>query len=476
MPNNEWNHQYNSGGNGNYSMHHPQQYCPPGTRDPYNDQLCTHHSETIGSGGPAVSQDTVLHEELETFVHSKRVERAVHVKGFGAFGYFVPYQSMTPYTRLCFLQNPNVSTAVAVRFSLAVSTRGTPDSSRNVRGFATKFYAAEGNFDLLCNHIPVFLVRDAVRFPESIKAFLPSPVNNLIDPQRFWDFVSRAPEATNFVTWLYSDWGTRKSLIHMSASSVNTYVWVNAKGQRTYVKYHWLPLAGEEMITAEESARLAGENPDIAGQELYDTIQKGLPVEYELHVQMMNPSDAECLPYDPLDDTKVWSQTDFPLVPVGRMTLNQNPDNYETQVENIAFAPGNLLDGVEFSNDKMLQGRTTVYWDAQRYRLGPHFRDIPVNREQHFTPDQLVTSGLGTKESGELQRSDIDRQDDFAQAGERYHCLSQTGKEHLVENIAADLAGIEPDVRHTVLCYFQQASEEFACAIIEKIKEFHQKS
>lgn len=446
------------------------------TNDPYNDQRLTAHSQTVGRDGPNVSEDMILHEELETFVHSKQLERTVHVKGFGAFGYFTPYQSMAPYTKLCFLQNPKVTTRVAVRFSLAVSTKGTADSSRNVRGFATKFYAEEGNFDLLCNHIPVFSVRDAMRFPESIKAFLPSPVNNLVDAHRFWDFVARAPESMSFVTWLYSDWGTRKSLIHMSASSVNTYVWKNASNQHFYIKYHWLPMAGEEMITKEESVKLAGENPDCAGQELYDTIDKGIPVEYELCVQIMDPCDAGSLPYDPLDCTKVWDQQQFPLYAVGKMTLDQNPCDYETQVEDLAFAPGNMLEGAEFSNDKMLQGRTTVYWDAQRYRLGPKFRDIPVNRDENFTPDQLITSGKCTHEEGDLQRSEIERTDNFTQAGQLYQAYSAEQKDHLVDNLAADLSAAEPEVLQTVLCYLEQADEEYAARVKERIGYYRKKS
>ena len=183
---------------------------------------------------------------------------------------------------------------------------------------------------------------------KSIQAFLPSPVNNLMDPERFWSFIARAPEATHFVVRLYADTGTLKSFRHMPGHSVNTYVWRNGQGVRTYVKYHWIPYAGEQYIDSREAARWNGENPDIAGQDLYDSIEKGKPVEYGLYVQLMNPKDESILPYDPLDDTKVWDERQYPLIPVGRMTLNRNPDNYMEQVEKVAFSPSNLLEGVEF--------------------------------------------------------------------------------------------------------------------------------
>lgn len=418
------------------------------------------HSQTIGERGPVLEQDNILHETLETFVHSKIIERPVHVKGFGAFGYFETVHSMTDYTMLSFLQTPGQQVPVAVRFSLAVSNKGTPDTSRNVRGFSTKFYTEQGVFDLLCNHIPVFLVRDAVRFPESIKAFLPSPKNNLIDPERFWSFVARAPEATHFLVWLYSDVGTVKSLRHIKGHGVSTYVWKNARGTRFYVKYHWMPLAGEQYIDRQEAARLAGENPDIAGQDLYDTIAAGKTVEYGLYVQLMNPDDAAHLPFDPLDDTKVWDQQQYPLRPVGRLVLNRNTDNYMGQVEKIAFSPSNLLEGAELSDDKMLQGRANIYWDSQRRRLGPSFRSIPINHQENWSPASLVTSGNGRYVEGKLERADISKPDNFSQAGEFYRAISPAQQEHLVDNLAADLKGISHETQRIVLSYLYEASPE----------------
>lgn len=442
----------------------------PAAKVPREDASNAMHSQTVGERGPVTVQDGILHETLETFAHAKSVERAVHVKGFGASGFFQPYACMREYTQLCFLQDPSKKTPVASRFSLAVSTKGTPDTSRNVRGFSTKFYTEQGVFDLLCNHIPVFLVRDAIRFPAAIKSLLPSPQNNLPDSNRFWEFFACTPEATHFVTWLYSDLGTVKSLRHIRAYGVNTYVWKNANNVRRYVKYHWLPLAGEQCINRLEAARLAGENPDIAGRDLFDTIAAGTPVEFELNVQLMDEDVADSLSFDPLDDTKIWDEKAYPLIPVGRLTLDRNPDNYNEQVEKLAFSPANLLDGAELSDDKMLQGRSFVYWDAQRYRLGPEFRSIPVNKQADWMPDQEVTSGNGRFVEGKLMRSSLLKEDYFTQAGEHYRSLSQEQQDHLARNIASELVLAALNVQKTVLDYFCEADETLADSIQKNMK------
>ena len=427
------------------------------------------HSQTVGERGPVLEQDSILHETLETFIHTKILERPVHVKGFGAFGYFETAYSMAKHTKLSFLQSLGQQVPVTVRFSLAVSNKGTPDTSRNVRGFSTKFYTEEGIFDMVCNHIPVFLVRDAMRFPEAIQALLPSPVNNLLDPERFWSFIARAPEATHFVVRLYSDAGTVKSFRHMPGHSVNTYVWRNAQGVRSYVKYHWIPEAGVQYIDSQEATRWNGKNPDIAGKDLYDALAKGEPVVYGLYVQLMNPEDEATLSYDPLDDTKVWDERQYPLIPVGRLILNRNPDNYMEQVEKVAFSPSNLLDGVELSDDKMLQGRANIYWDSQRRRLGPDFRKIPINHQQDWSPASLVTSGNGRYVEGHLVRSDLPKQDDFTQAGQFYHSLPAVQQDHLVSNLAADLAGISRETQRIVLTYLYNALPEMWERVLREI-------
>lgn len=429
----------------------------------------THYSQTVGERGPVLAQDGVLHETLEEFVHSTTRGRVVHTKGCGAFGVFRPTYSMAGYTTASLFQTPGQEIPVAVRFSLAVSNPGTPDTSRNVRALSTKFYTGEGTYDLLCNHIPVFLVRDGARFPESIRAFQPSPVNQLADPNRFWGFVASAPEAVNFVIWLYSDLGTVKNLRQIRTYGVNTYVWKNREGVRHYVKYHWLPMAGEANISQEEAVRLAGENPDIAARDLYDTIAAGTPVEYILCVQLMTPEEGEQLPYDPLDATKVWDEEKYPLYEVGRMSLNRNPSDYADQVEKLAFAPTNLLEGIELSDDKLLQGRSFVYSDAQRYRLGPDYRKLPINRQESWTPNDMVTSGNGRELSGILQRAGSQKPEDFAQGGQRYHSMTPQEQEALVSNLAVDLAAVRPDIRQVVLGYLSSASAELGSRVASQI-------
>ncbi|WP_433774030.1 catalase [Bacillus wiedmannii] len=418
------------------------------------------HSQTVGSRGPVLKQDSVLHEALQEFIHEKILERPVHVKGYGAFGYFQTIYPMSEHTKLNFLQNSNEKVPVMVRFSFAVSTKGTPDTSRNVRGFATKFYTNDGIFDLLCNHIPVFSVRDPMRFPETIKALLPSPKNNLIDPNSFWNFVARAPESIHFVVRLFSDTGTAKSLRHISGHSVNTYVWRNTEGNRKYVKYHWYPFEGVQYINSVEANKLAAENPDYSGKDLYDAIANGKPVEYGLYVQLMDPKDEAHLSYDPLDDTKVWDEKTYPLIPVGKMILNKNPENYMEQVEKVAFSPSNLLDGAELSDDKMLQGRANIYSDSQRRRIGPEFRKLTINQQQNWTPANQITSGDGRYVEGKLERTSITKQDDFKQAGEFYAELKPIEKEHLAENLASDLKVISDDIRKVVLEYFDKVSTD----------------
>lgn len=449
------------------SSHAQPQDTPASWAD--NRSLNTLHSQTVGERGPVLHQDSTLHETLETFVHTKILERPVHVKGFGAFGYFQTVNSMKEYTKLCFLQTPGQQVPVTVRFSLAAGNKGTPDTSRNVRGFSTKFYTDDGIFDLLCNHIPVLFVRDGIRFPEAFTSLQPSPVNNLIDPNRFWKFVARAPEATHFVTWLYSDVGTVKSLRHIRGFGVNTFVWRNAEGVRRYVKYHWIPAAGEEYIDRQEAAKLAGMNPDIAGQDLYDTIAAGNPVVYELWVQLMDPKEESTLPYDPLDCTKVWDGRKYPLVPVGRLILNRNPDNYMEQIEKIAFSPANLLEGTELSDDKLLQARANIYWDSQRRRLGPDFRSIPVNHQENWSPDEQITSGNGRYVEGRLARSELPTPDNFTQAGQRYLYLSSIEQDHLVDNLAADLSVVSAETQNIVLGYFNHASAELGKRVAEQI-------
>lgn len=433
------------------------------------------HSQTVGPQGPVTAYDAVLHETLEGFVNEKLIPRAVHTKGWGAFGQFILTHSMSEYTRACFLQTPGTPVSTFSRFSLAVSTHGTPDTSRNVRGFTTRFFTEEGPFDLLTNHIPVFLIRDSIKFPAAIHALSPSPVNNLLNPESFWSFVTENPEALLFATMLYSDLGTVDNLRMIRTYGVNTYTWINAKGERHFVKYHLIPAAGERVIDSGTARKLAGENPDIAGEDLYHTLAFGGKVEYGLFVQIMKPCDMMSQPYDPLDDTKMWDEEQFPLHPVGRLYLTANVRNYKNEVEKSAFSPANLLDGIELSNDKMLQGRSFIYWDAQRRRLGPDFRQISINRLPDWRPSSLISTNEGEKADGRLCRSDIMKADDYTQAGEWYRSLDESWKENLASNIASELSSLPDLIQYKVLGLMEKADPDYAESVRKQIRLCAQK-
>ncbi len=437
-----------------------------------NNHMTTQYSQTVGPRGPVLMQDTILHETMADFAFSTNLPRVVHTKGFGAFGFFKPTASMAEYTSAAFLQEPFPVTPVAVRFSLADSDNSTPDTSRNIRGFSIKFYTKEGILDLLCNSIPVFFARDAIKIPEIIAALGPSPISNLPDPNRVWGMFADTPEATNLLTWLFSDVGTAKSFRKIPFFGVSTFVWKNSQGVRRYVKYHWLPVAGVEYIDRHEAARLACEDPDIAGQDLYDTIASKKTVEFDLAVQLMNPSDEATLPFDPLDDTKIWDESSFPLMNVGRLTLNRNVENFSEQVEKLAFAPANLVEGIEFSDDKLLQGRAVVYSDAQRHRLGKDFRKIPINQQANWSPSSMVTSGEGRFVEGKLVRSEIPKHDNFIQAGKRYQSLSKQQKWNLADNLAASLSAASAKNKKIVLGHLQKASPELAEQVASLMRQY----
>lgn len=434
-------------------------------------------SLTVGNNGPVLAEDVLLHETLAEFIHQPAPERAVHNKGYGAFGTFTVYQSMAPYTKACFLQTPGQKIDTFSRFSLAVSNKGTADTSRNVRGFSTKFYTQEGVFDLLCNHIPVFLVRDGIKFPAAIQALRPSLVNNLPCSNQFWQFVAENPESMNFTTMLYSDLGTLDDMRCMRSYGVNTYLWENACGQQYYVKYHWVPLGQMTTIDRETAIRLAGENPHIAGEKLYNTLAQGKAVQFDLCVQLLAVEQAEQALFDPLDATKVWPEEQYPLTHVGRLTLDRNVDCYAEQVEKAAFSPANLVDGIGFSNDRLLQGRVTVYGDAQRHRLGKQFRKMAINRQNCWTTQQISENvSLGNEVNGMVQRQSVVRMNDFAQAGVYYRGLCAEQQAHLVDNIAVELWQTSCSVQEQVLSHFQQADVTLARQLEEQIGWYREQS
>lgn len=463
------------------------------------------NSLTVSQRGPVLLQDVHLIEKLAHFDRERIPERVVHAKGAGAHGYFQVYKSMAHYTQAHFLQDPAKQTLVLVRFSTVVGARGSADTARDPRGFAVKFYTEEGNYDLVGNNLPVFFIRDAIKFPDMVHAFKPAPDTNIPTSSsansRFWDFISLTPEATHMITWLFSDRGTVKSYRTMEGFGVNTYKWVNAQEKAVYIKYHWKPAAGVESIDRHEATRLAGVDPDISTRDLHDTIAAGKTVEYELKVQIMEIADESKQGFDPLDATKTWPEDKFPLMPVGKMVLNRNPENYFAEVEQAAFCPAAIVPGIEFSADKLLQGRVFSYGDTQRYRLGANYLQIPVNRPiapvnnnqrdgfmqsapygggtVNYEPNALA-DGIPHEASatpvekyhleGDVVRQKISLTNDYQQAGERYRSLNKVDQDHLVDNIVDSLGQAAKPIQQRMVEHFTKSDPEFGKRVAAGLK------
>jgi catalase len=345
----------------------------------------TDDSLKAGERGPTLMEDFHFREKLTHFDHERIPERVVHARGSGAHGYFEPYRSIAEYTRAGFLQDPGRRTPVFVRLSTVVGFRGSADTVRDVRGFATKFYTEEGNFDLVGNNIPIFFIQDAIKFPDLVHSIKPEPHNEM--PQAsaahdtFWDFVASTPETAAMIMWLLSDRGIPRSLRMMEGFGVNTFRFVNAQGQGRFIKWHWKPKLGLAQLVWDEAQKIAGKDPDFHRRDLWQAIEMGNYPEFELGVQMIEEQNEHNFDFDILDPTKFWPEELIPVMPVGRMVLNRNPDNFFAETEQVAFHPGNLVPGIDFSNDPLLQGRLFSYLDTQLIRLGgPNFHEIPINR------------------------------------------------------------------------------------------------
>lgn len=449
------------------------------------------NSLTISEDGPVLLKDTNLIDKLASFDRERIPERVVHAKGSGAYGYFELINCMGNYTIAKVFNEMDKKVPVFARFSTVIGSEGSADTARDPRGFAVKFYTDDGNYDIVGNHLPVFFIRDAIKFPDMIHAFKPAPDTAVTDLNRFWDFIGLNPESTNMITYLYSDLGTIKSFRKIEGFGVNTYVWVCPKGIRRFIKYHWKPLCGVETIDNDKAKMLAGINPDIARQDLYEAIEKGEKVQYDLYVQILEQEDADNFDFDVLDATKIWPEDILPLIKVGRMTLNRNPENFFAETNQAAFSPSNLVPGIEASNDKLLQGRLFAYKDTQRHRIGPNFQQLPINAPKvkvcnyeqdgkmrykandshvNYKPNSIdddnpkLTHQPASKpicHSGEEERKLISKTDDYTQAGERYRCLSKMEQDHLINNIVADLLCVKKEIQNRVLNNFSKADKEF---------------
>ncbi|NGX05974.1 catalase [Mycobacteroides franklinii] len=349
-------------------------------------------SLTAGIQGPVLLHDHYLIEKLAQFNRERVPERIVHAKGAGAYGELVVTADVSKYTKAKLFQ-PGVKTESLVRFSTVAGEQGSPDTWRDPRGFAIKFYTEDGNYDLVGNNTPVFFIRDAIKFPDFIRSQKRLPGSGLRDHNMQWDFWTLRPETAHQVTWLMGDRGIPKNYRHMNGYGSHTYQWVNAEGERFWVKYHFRTDQGQDFLTQQEADALAGSDADAHRRDLWDAIEQGNFPSWTLHVQIMPVDEAQGYRFNPFDLTKVWSKKDYPLIEVGKWTLNRNPRNYFVDIEQAAFEPSNIVPGIGFSPDKMLLGRVFAYADAHRYRIGTNYAQLPPNEARAATVNSYSKEG-----------------------------------------------------------------------------------
>ncbi|HCA62519.1 MAG TPA: catalase HPII, partial [Pseudomonas sp.] len=338
-----------------------------------------------GGRGPSLLEDFIMREKITHFDHERIPERIVHARGAAAHGVFVSYADHSWLTKASFLAAEGKETPVFVRFSTVQGSRGSADTVRDVRGFATKFYTDEGNFDLVGNNMPVFFIQDAIKFPDFVHAVKPEPHNEIPQAQSahdtFWDFVSLTPESAHMVLWTMSDRALPRSYRAMEGFGVHTFRLINAEGVSRFVKFHWKPVAGAFSLIWDETLKIAGKDPDFNRRDMWESIEMGDYFEWELGVQVVEEADEHKFDFDLLDPTKIIPEELVPVQKLGKMTLNRNPDNFFAETEQAAFHIGHIVPGIDFTNDPLLQGRLFSYTDTQLLRLGgPNFHEIPINR------------------------------------------------------------------------------------------------
>ncbi|MCZ2814046.1 MULTISPECIES: catalase [unclassified Modestobacter] len=460
------------------------------------------NQRTVGSRGPATLENYQFLEKISHFDRERIPERVVHARGATAFGVFVADgtvgdEPISTYTRAKLFQEKGKETEVALRFSTVAGGRDSSEAARDPRGFAVKFYTEDGNWDLVGNNLGVFFIRDAIKFPDFIHSQKPDPVTfERQVANRVFDFWSQSPEALHMMTLVLSPRGLPASYRTMQGFGVNTYKWVNAAGETKLVKYHWLPKQGVKSWTEADAAVAQGNELGVHTKDLYEAIERGEFPSWDLHVQLMDDHDHPELDFDPLDDTKVWPENEFPLRKVGTLTLNRTPQDFFTESEQIAFGTGVLVDGLDFSDDKMLVGRTFSYSDTQRYRVGPNYLQLPVNQPKgvkvatnqrdgamaygvdlgpgqnpHVNYEPSILGGLreaeypthdeqGPEITGRLTRKRIDRTDDYTQAGQRYLLSEQWEKDDLVANLIANLSQCDRPIQERMMWHLFMAEDE----------------
>lgn len=452
---------------------------------------------TAGDRGPALIQDVHLLEKLAHFNRERVPERVVHAKGAGAHGYFEVTNDVTKYTKAAFLSEVGKRTPLFIRFSTVAGELGSSDTVRDPRGFAVKFYTEEGNYDIVGNNTPVFFIRDAIKFPDFIHTQKRDPRTHLKNPTAVWDFWSLSPESLHQVTILMSDRGIPATLRHMHGFGSHTFKWTNDKGEGVWIKYHFKTEQGVKNLDVNTAAKIAGENPDYHTEDLFNAIENGDFPAWKLYVQIMPLEDANTYRFDPFDVTKVWSQKDYPLIEVGRMVLNRNPENYFAEVEQATFSPGTLVPGVDVSPDKMLQGRLFAYHDAHRYRVGANHQALPINRSRNEVKNYQRDGQMrfddnggrsvyyepnsfgGPKESPEDKQAaypvsgfadsvSYNHHDHYTQAGDLYRLMSEEERARLVANIVSAMKPVEKEeIKLRQIGHFYKADPEYGRRVAE---------
>ncbi|MGJ7511638.1 catalase HPII [Variovorax sp. GT1P44] len=469
-----------------------------------------HNSLRAGVRGPTLLEDFILREKITHFDHERIPERAVHARGSAAHGYFEVYKSMSQFTCAEFLQDPAVKTPVFVRFSTVAGSRGSADTVRDVRGFAVKFYTQQGNYDLVGNNIPVFFIQDAMKFPDLIHAVKPEPHNEM--PQAasahdtFWDFASLMPETTHMLMWAMSDRAIPRSLRMMEGFGVHTFRFVNSRGESHFVKFHWKPKLGIHGLAWDEAQKIAGKDADFHRRDLWEAIDKGNFPEWELGVQMIPQDKEHAFGFDLLDPTKLIPEEMVPVQRIGRMVLNRNPDNFFAETEQVAFHPGHVVPGIDFTADPLLQGRLFSYTDTQISRLGgANFHELPINKavcpfhnfqrdgmhrqtiargQVAYEPHSLIdgkeyridgaSGGFQSfpevLESPKVRRRSPSFDDHFTQARLFFNSQSAAEKEHIIAAFRFELSKVEaPGVRQRMVDNLAHVDEKLARRVAEPL-------
>ena len=462
------------------------------------------NSLTVGPDGPIVLHDVHFLEQMAHFNREKVIERQPHAKGSGAFGVFETTADVSRYTKAALFQQ-GAKTEMLARFSTVAGEQGSPDTWRDVRGFSLKFYTSEGNYDLVGNNTPIFFVRDPMKFPHFIRSQKRLPDRGLRDNHMQWDFWTNNPESAHQVTYLMGPRGLPRTWRNMNGYGSHTYMWVNAQGERFWVKYHFHTQQGMAFFSNAEASAMAGSDADFHRRDLFEAIERGDCPSWELSVQVMPYADAKKYRLNPFDLTKTWPHKDYPLIKVGKMTLNRNPVNFFAEIEQAAFSPGNTVPGIGLSPDKMLLGRAFAYNDAQRNRIGANFHQLPVNQPKvpvntfmidgpmayHHTgaaPVYAPNSGdrpwadeegkvdNGWESDGEMVRNaytlHVD-DDDFGQPGILVHeVFTEADRQALVETVAGSLlGGVREPVLSRAFEYWRNVDPDVGARIEKKVRE-----